>query len=289
MYMLTGDLYKPDDLLEDLSVPIVLNSAGHYRLITQKDFRTIRPLGRKDYQLIYVAKGYGRFIINDEEVIIGEGNIIFYEPDMGHNYCYFLEDTPDIFWVHFSGYDVIPLLNRIGFGDGRIFRVGTHSDYAFIINKIIYELQLQQEYYEELTTGLFMELIHSMARGLKQSKQNNSHYHLEEIAKDFQLNYNKNFEINSYAKSLNMSPGWLIRSFKLYSGWSPQAYITNIRINKARELLINSQYNVNEIATIVGYQNPLYFSRLFKKYTGLSPKSYRDNASQGYELTNVNI
>ncbi len=279
MYMLIGELNKSEDELEDLSLPVVINSAGHYRLITLKDFETSRPFGRKDFQLIYIAKGYGRFIIDHEEVMISEGHIVFYEPNTSHNYCYFLEDNPDIYWIHFSGYDILPLLSKLGFDEQRIFKVGNPNNYAFIMNKIIYELQMRQDYYKELTSGLFLELIHSMARGLRQVKENTSYHRMEEIAKDFQLNYNKNFEINSYAKSLNISPGWLIRSFKLYSGWSPQAYITNTRITTARELLSSSQYNITEISFIVGYENPLYFSRLFKKYTGLSPKAYRHKIS----------
>ena len=44
---------------------------------------------------------------------------------------------------------------------------------------------------------------------------------------------------------------------------------------KARELLSASSYNVSEIAAMVGYDNPLYFSRLFKKTAGISPREYR--------------
>ena len=43
----------------------------------------------------------------------------------------------------------------------------------------------------------------------------------------------------------------------------------------AQNLLENTEYNITEIAEAVGYDNPLYFSRLFHKHTGLSPSAYR--------------
>ena len=52
-------------------------------------------------------------------------------------------------------------------------------------------------------------------------------------------------------------------------------YILSKRIYNATALLQNDHYNITEIATIVGYDNPLYFSRIFKKVKGLSPKEYR--------------
>ena len=43
-------------------------------------------------------------------------------------------------------------------------------------------------------------------------------------------------------------------------------------------LLENTNYSINQIASVVGYDNPLYFSRLFKKHTGMSPREYKKSA-----------
>ena len=52
-------------------------------------------------------------------------------------------------------------------------------------------------------------------------------------------------------------------------------YIVSLRIAAAKGYLENSNKNIAEIASTVGYDNALYFSRLFKKYTGLTPSEYR--------------
>ncbi|WP_455721107.1 helix-turn-helix domain-containing protein, partial [Agathobacter sp.] len=49
------------------------------------------------------------------------------------------------------------------------------------------------------------------------------------------------------------------------------------RICNAEALLLNTEYNINEISQIVGYDNALYFSRMFKKIKGISPSEYRKN------------
>ena len=53
-------------------------------------------------------------------------------------------------------------------------------------------------------------------------------------------------------------------------------YLTNIRIEKAKELLGNSDYSMKEICVMVGYSDPTYFSRSFKKNVGVTPTEYKE-------------
>ena len=58
-------------------------------------------------------------------------------------------------------------------------------------------------------------------------------------------------------------------------GVPPLKYLTSIRIARAKELLTGTDIPISEIGELVGYDNPLYFSKIFKKNTGLSPREYR--------------
>ena len=69
---------------------------------------------------------------------------------------------------------------------------------------------------------------------------------------------------------------YLSRLFKAYKGLTPSQYIQNIRLNNAKELLITyPNITSKDIAGMVGYQDPLYFSKIFKKNTGVYPSEYR--------------
>ena len=87
--------------------------------------------------------------------------------------------------------------------------------------------------------------------------------------------YNEPINIEEYAQSRGMSVSWFLRNFKQILKQSPMQYLLSIRINNAASLLETTDYNITEISTIVGYDNPLYFSRLFRKQKGLSPSAYR--------------
>ena len=52
-------------------------------------------------------------------------------------------------------------------------------------------------------------------------------------------------------------------------------YLTELRINKAKELLCEADVSVSDAAELVGYRDLKYFSRLFKKTTGISPSDYK--------------
>ncbi|MFQ7549204.1 MAG: helix-turn-helix domain-containing protein [Blautia marasmi] len=94
---------------------------------------------------------------------------------------------------------------------------------------------------------------------------------MEKAIHYFNENYYRDIKIEEYARQQHMSTCWFIRSFKQYMNVPPLKYLTSVRIRRARELLETTDYTVSEIGALVGYDNPLYFSRIFKKQTGVSP------------------
>ena len=98
---------------------------------------------------------------------------------------------------------------------------------------------------------------------------------IERAAHYFKENYNKQISIEEYAKEHLMSVNWFIQSFKSVMKVSPLQYVISLRIAMAKGYLENAAKNVGEIASAVGYDNALYFSRLFKKNTGFTPTEYR--------------
>ena len=88
-------------------------------------------------------------------------------------------------------------------------------------------------------------------------------------------NINKNLTIREIASFLNYSSSYYYCKFMYEIGISPMAYFTKMKINKACNFLENSDLKINQIATLLGYTDPLYFSRVFTKIIGIPPSEYR--------------
>ncbi len=278
MYMNSGYLNNTDtDLLDD-SRPLVVSSCGTYRLYTRPQLLTYRPRGRLDYQLLYIVSGKAHFFFEGKEKIVSPGHMVLYRPGEEQHYIYYSEDKPEVYWIHFTGRDVSDILAHHEIpASGHIFHTGTSPAYQELFAQSIRELQLCQHGFEEMLSTYLTQLFLLIQRHSKSDHTPNTGL-LEEItqAQDyFFRHFHETINVDDYAASRHMSTCWFIRSFKKITGTTPLQYIQSVRIANAQNLLENTSYNLTEIASIVGYENPLYFSRIFKKQKGVSPSEYR--------------
>lgn len=109
------------------------------------------------------------------------------------------------------------------------------------------------------------------------AKAGNKRYcELVESGIDFlQENYNRNLSLEEICEHLSVSKNYFSYLFRRDTGVSLWAFLTEIRINRARLFLENTDWKNYEVAYNVGYDNPSYFNKLFKKYTGETPNEYR--------------
>lgn len=278
MYVNSGYLNNSLVDFKDKSRPLIVGSAGTYRLISRQKLPTYRPKGRIDYQLLYVAAGKGHFFFDGKEEIVPAGHMVLYRPKETQRYVYYGADQTEVYWVHFTGNDVKQILRSYGVPDkGHVFFTGNSAEYHRLFREMIHELQLCRPHFEELLTMLLREVLVRISREFAKGSQMNpfNQAEMEAAVHYFNEAYNTSISIEAYAASRHMSTCWFIRNFRQYTGNTPMQYILNIRIANAQSLLSGTVYNISEIASIVGYDNPLYFSRLFKKQTGLSPSQYR--------------
>lgn len=278
MYINAGYLNNSRTDFKDNSTPLVVGSCGTYRLKTRPKLPTYWQKGRRDYQILYVANGKTHFWFDGKEEIVSAGHMVLYKPEEIQKYVYYLEDNPEVFWIHFTGSDVKNILAYHGISlDEHVFYCGVLPDYKALFRKIIQELQLCRYGYEDYIASLFNDILLLVDRQQHEQKKatGNVQEQIERAAAYFNENYNTKISIDDYAESLHISTNWFIHNFKQYAGMSPAQYILSLRMVNAQSLLERTTYNIKEISEIVGYENPLYFSRVFKKEIGKSPAQYR--------------
>lgn len=281
MYANTAYLNNTLYAIKDKSKPLIVTSCGTYRLYTKPKLPTLRPRGRVDYQLLYIAAGKAHFYFDGKEQIITAGHMVLYRPKEPQKYDYYREDQTEVYWVHFTGGDVKNILRSYGLTDDKkVFYCGSGLDYQNLFRTMINELQMCKEKYSEMLEMYLRQIFIMLQRYFANAARTEPIRVIEEIdkaTKYFNEHYNEDINIEEYTQKNYLSISWFIRAFKQCTGSTPMQYILSKRISNAETLLLDHSYNITEISQIVGYDNPLYFSRIFKKIKGLSPSEYRKN------------
>ena len=281
MYTNTGYLTSADADIVDYEQPLLVSSCGIYRLLQRKAMITSRPHGRNDYQLLYVASGKATFYYETasgpRSRTAPAGSLMLYRPGEMQYYKYFLEDTPEVCWVHFTGKEAGQLLDKIGFQDTPLLCCDLPNDFTELFRLMIQELQLKRPCFDELLSLYLRQLFCRIKRSQQETSADNYRPspEIESAIHYFNESFSQDISIEEYAAERHVSVSGFIRSFKRYTGTTPLKYITLLRINKAKELLQATNYSVQEIGKIVGYEDQLYFSRIFKKQTGKAPTWFR--------------
>lgn len=262
---------------EDKGNPLTVNSCGYHKFVT-KNYGIARLNGRIDYQLIYMLNGKGYFKLDNQMQEIPKGNIVIYKPGEPQIYEYRFNDSAEVYWVHFTGYAVPNLLAELELSDKPARYVDVSGDYVEIFKKIIHELNMKNLRYEYFSASYLLELFSRISRDLSKTAHKGgalSDSDINDVIKMMHIRHNQKCLVADFAKICNLSVYRFIHKFKNHTGKTPIEYITKIRIDEARYLLCNSLLSISEIASVVGYEDPLYFSRMYKKATGLSPSNYR--------------
>lgn len=96
--------------------------------------------------------------------------------------------------------------------------------------------------------------------------------------------YGEAISLKDVAASVYLSPAYFSRLFKQHMQENITDYITRVRVEKAKQLLLDGCYKVYEISERVGYRNEKYFFRIFKKYTGQTPFEYGKRPAAEHRL-----
>ena len=90
-------------------------------------------------------------------------------------------------------------------------------------------------------------------------------------------NYQEDLSLAAVARQAGMSTFYFCKTFKKVTGLNFTHYVSSLRVEKAKNLLLNRNYRVSEIAFEIGFQSLTHFNRVFKRIAGASPTEYRQH------------
>ena len=122
----------------------------------------------------------------------------------------------------------------------------------------------------------FTDKVMNACRNVVSKRQERSGDIIKTARKYIEDHFDKDISLDDVSRVVNISPYYFSKVFKEECGLNFIEYLTNIRIDRAKELLESSNLSIKEICVSCGYTDPNYFSRSFKKNVGVTPTEYKE-------------
>ncbi|MBC7958315.1 MAG: AraC family transcriptional regulator [Vallitaleaceae bacterium] len=259
---------------QEKHLPLYITGIG-----IQKDQESIvRPDGYPYYQWTYCSKGEGTFVVDGKEFKIAEGTGFFFSPKIPHKY-YSTTQPWETYWINFEGSSIPSILELFGIHKWEVF---IPSSIESALNQFdeMEDLLTQDDPEKVINTSLN---LYSFLFTYKTSKKistyqqtTNRLLQLKPVLLYMDENFNHSLSLDELSSLIHISSNHLCKLFKLTFGMTPFHYLIQMRIQNAKQLLIQSpELQINEIANRVGYTDFSYFCSIFKKQELMTPLAFR--------------
>jgi AraC family transcriptional regulator, transcriptional activator of pobA len=279
-------LKKPKDHIEqfDLSplakAGVLVLKIDEHTALSFGEHDILTPHRDKHYLLFVSTSGEIQFMLDFNELSVNEPAMLIISPGQVHNVTGY--KSPRGWAIHFE-----PALIDEAFGQTLAFTTPLLAVDAPVLHQqlitlagLMYDLQSgEQDHYTARSTHELLGAVLSLIAGKLSSpvvkKENRSQIIEKEFSKLLGQHYKTWKQPARYAAALAISVAHLNDTVKEISGHSVSAKIQEQSILEAKRLLYFTNLSVREIGYEVGYDNPVYFSKLFKKVVSVTPLEFR--------------
>ncbi|RCX14790.1 AraC family transcriptional regulator [Anaerobacterium chartisolvens] len=284
----------------------LLNSASFMPVIVKTIERihdmswSMEPNTHEYFEMVYIKKGSAVFEIAGQPVAIGPNDIIIIKPRQPHKFIVKSEAGCEFIVLNFkftnqvnnevseiSLEDFLNFVNNKEWGPFIYLKVSQKNEIITLLNKILRERESAEIGSELLNYLLIMELFVFISRALKmewESSIKNKSPKLKELievsVKFINNNFERDISLGDIARFIFLSPSYFTRAFKEEVGISPISYLLKIRVDRAKELLGETDLKISDIALSIGFSNQQRFNEIFKKYAGVTPLHYRKKMNE---------
>jgi len=230
-----------------------------------------------EYQMIYIPEGSGLFETKKQKIQIEGGNVILLTPGLWHRF----RPNPKVgwreYWVGFAGPAYKPIFDGHFFSKPYVFRTrpsaGILETFEALIEAAQENRPALQQNMAALTCVLLARLYSSTFVNPPAAKEASR---MVQRAKEIMLLVDtQDLSLEEIARRLGTSYSNFRRTFREHTGVGPHQYRLHLKLNRARNFLLNSELSIKEIARQSGFEDDQYFYRFFKKGVGKSATSFR--------------
>lgn len=239
------------------------------------------PKPREHYVIHVVLDGQGILYHEGKSFPVFKNQAFIMFPGVAHSYQADYVNPWRYIWIGFHGLQAKEFISHTTFSlESPVISLSaelTQLLYRMTVDtiasyKLTYLNELKRQSYILRFLSILLEA--TTVEEAKPSLLPSSH-HAYEVREYLTKNYMNTVKIDALAQAIGISRTYLSSNFQEVFGTSPKAFLMQLRMTKASSLLIHSNSPINEISSLVGYQDSLCFSKSFKKNFGVSPKLYR--------------
>ena len=230
-------------------------------------------------EILYVAGGAGEAILEGKKFRLAPGVLVVVNPGTLHEERSDAKAPLRLIFLAIRDFAVPGL--PAGCLSQEKYRVLSCGEYRYkmdiYLRELLQETSSQIEFYQEISQGLVSALLVLVMRLIRINPEDEAALSQEcqKIKEYLDQNFTSPITLDSLSETVYISKHYLSHLFKEQTGVSPIKYLTSKRMEKACELLSETELPVSEVSKAVGYENPLYFSQVFKRIYGISPVKYR--------------
>ena len=230
-----------------------------------------------EYQFVYIPEGSGLFETKKQKVQIRGDNVILLRPGLWHRYRPYPESGWREYWVGFFGPAYKMIFDGHFFPEKSVFRVrdsaGMQENFETLIRCAQENGPALQQTMTAQTCLLLARLYSStLAHPPARREASKMVLRAREMMSTTKMG---DLSLEEIARRLGTSYSNFRRTFREHTGVGPHQYRLHLKLSHARDLLLNTEMSVKEIAFESGFGEEQYFCRFFKKAMGRTPSSYR--------------
>jgi AraC family transcriptional regulator, arabinose operon regulatory protein len=258
---------------QDAKLPFYLKGIGSQ----ENQEHIVRDGGFSCYHWLYTITGCGKLVIEGNEYRLGENTGFLLAPNVPHEY-YPVSQPWETRWLIFDGDAISDVLKIIGFRRYEIYNFPNHQYLDSIFNEIYVSLLSNSSIKSVECSSVIYRFIIALKKAaiLSDDLDCKGQYYITSTIQYMQAHYNEDISLDDIASSVDISPYHLCRIFKDSLGMTVFQYLTLLRIQKAKQYLIeNPSMLVKDIAIKIGYNDISYFCSIFKQYENITPMQFR--------------
>ncbi len=233
-------------------------------------------------ELFYVVDGKGEFNIQGQRFPVKANDFVIINPQVEHTELSSPDEPLEYIVLGIKG---LSFSNLTPVSEGghpfSFFNLrDEQKDILRYLNAMVQEATSQSMSYELVCHNLLEILLIKILRhqhfDLEVGKQSKATKDISFIKHYLETYYHESIQLEDLASMTHLSRFYISHSFKKEIGMSPMEYLIDIRIKESKILLRTTNYSISQVADIVGFTTPTYFSKQFRKSTGISPTDYRE-------------